>query len=131
VIDARHSDGLVRPDDIAASLDRTPPRILLRTYERFPVDCWVSDFIAVAAETIDLLASHGVALIGIDSPSMDPETSKDLPTHNAIRRHGLAILEGLMLDHVPPGDYELIALPLPLVGLDASPVRAILRPLKS
>jgi arylformamidase len=60
---------------------------------------------------------------------MDPESSKDLPAHNAIRRHGLAILEGLVLDHVPIGDYELIALPLPLAGLDASPVRAILRPL--
>jgi arylformamidase len=41
----------------------------------------------------------------------------------------MRVLEGLVLDHVPPGDYELIALPLPLAGLDASPVRAILREL--
>ena len=129
VIDARSAKGLVRPQDIAAFLEDTPRRVLLRTYDTFPADCWASDFVAVAHETIDLLAGQGVVLIGIDSPSMDPESSKDLPAHNAIRRHGLAILEGLVLDHVPIGDYELIALPLPLAGLDASPVRAILRPL--
>jgi arylformamidase len=129
VIDARSAKGLVRPQDIAAFLEDTPPRVLLRTYETFPAYSWASDFTAVAHETIDLLAGQGVVLIGIDSPSMDPESSKDLPAHNAIRRHGLAILEGLVLDHVPIGDYELIALPLPLAGLDASPVRAILRPL--
>jgi arylformamidase len=129
VIDARSAKGLVRPQDIAAFLEDTPRRVLLRTYDTFPADCWASDFVAVAHETIDLLAGQGVVLIGIDSPSMDPESSKDLPAHNAIRRHGLAILEGLVLDHVPIGVYELIALPLPLAGLDASPVRAILRPL--
>jgi len=41
----------------------------------------------------------------------------------------MRILEGLVLDHVPPGDYELIALPLALAGLDASPIRAVLRAL--
>jgi arylformamidase len=127
IIDARHAVGLVRPGDIAASLYDAPPRILLRTYAAFPAEAWRSDFVAVAAETIDLLAASGAALLGIDSPSIDPETSKDLPAHNAIRRHRMAILEGLVLDAVTPGDYELIALPLPLAGLDASPVRAILR----
>jgi arylformamidase len=129
VVDARHAKGLVEPGDIATALTGAPARVLLRTYETFPAESWLSDFVAVAPEVIDLLAGHGAVLIGIDSPSMDPETSKDLPAHNAIRRHGLAILEGLVLDDVPPGDYELIALPLPLAGLDASPVRAILRPL--
>ncbi len=129
VIDARRAAGLVRPADIVHALAGAPPRILLRTYERFPAAGWESDFVAMAAETIDLLASHGVVLVGIDSPSMDPETSKTLPAHHAIRRHRMAILEGLVLDHVPPGDYDLVALPLPFTGLDASPVRAILRPL--
>jgi arylformamidase len=41
----------------------------------------------------------------------------------------MAILEGLVLNNVPEGVYELIALPLKLVGFDASPVRAILRSL--
>jgi arylformamidase len=129
VIDVRHAKVLVQPGDIAAALAGAPARILLRTYETFPSEFWCSDFVALAPETIAFLAGRGAVLIGIDSPSIDPEASKDLPAHIAIRRHGLAILEGLVLDHVPPGDYELIALPLPLAGLDASPVRAILRPL--
>ena len=127
VIDARHARGVVRPEDVAGALESPPPRILLRTYERFPAEAWVSDFIAASAELIDCLADLGVVLIGLDSPSMDPETSKTLDAHHAIRRRGLSILEGLVLDDVPFGDYELIALPLPLAGMDASPVRAILR----
>jgi arylformamidase len=55
--------------------------------------------------------------------------SKELPVHHAVLRHDMAILEGLLLRDVPAGIYEVIALPLRLVGFDASPVRAILRPL--
>ena len=65
-------------------------------------------------------------LIGIDSPSLDPETSKTMDAHLAMPAD-MRILEGLVLDHVPPGDYELIALPLKLQGLDAAPLRAVLR----
>ena len=106
-----------------------PPRVLLRTWPRAPLDRWVSDFRAVAPATIDLLAARGVLLIGVDTPSLDPETSKTMDAHHRVRVHDMAILEGLVLDRVAPGDYELIALPLPIVGADASPVRAILRPL--
>jgi arylformamidase len=127
VIDARHCREFVRPHDVA--LSDLPPRVLFRTFERFPADRWVSDFTAIAPELIDALADRGVLLVGSDAPSMDPENSKDLPAHNAIRRRGMSILEGLVLDEAPFGDYELIALPLPLKGLDASPVRAVLREL--
>jgi arylformamidase len=129
VIDARSARGVVEPEDIAHALDGAPPRILLRTYAAFPALSWRSDFVAVSPRAIALLAARGAILIGIDSPSMDPETSKELAAHHAIRHAGMAILEGLVLDDVPPGDYELIALPLPLAGLDSSPVRAILRAL--
>jgi arylformamidase len=130
VVDARHAKGLVRPADVMSQLIGVPNRVLLRTFARFPADVWVSDFTAVAAELVDHLAGLGVVLIGTDAPSMDPEASKDLPAHHAIARHGLSILEGLVLDDVAFGDYELIALPLPLEGLDAAPVRAVLRELK-
>jgi arylformamidase len=58
---------------------------------------------------------------------VDPFDSKDLPAHRAFLRRDMAILEGLVLAGVSEGSYELIALPLRLVGFDASPVRAILR----
>ena len=68
-------------------------------------------------------------LIGIDSASIDPVDSSTLASHQVIRRRGLRVLENLLLDAVPEGDYELIALPLKLSSADASPVRAVLRAL--
>ena len=67
--------------------------------------------------------------MGIDTPSVDPATSQDLPSHQLLLQHNLRVLENLVLDDVPEGDYELVALPLKLMKADASPVRAILREL--
>ena len=119
--------GLIRAEQIRARLEKCPPRVLFRTYACAPSDQWDSDFCAIAPETIDLLAAKGVRLVGLDTPSLDPETSKTMDAHLAVCRHGMVILEGLVLDAVEEGDYELVALPLKLAGLDASPVRAILR----
>lgn len=122
---------LVEPQHIAAHLAGVPPRVLLRTYQHAPQMRWDSDFPCIHPATIELLAQHGVRLIGIDSPSLDPQDSKTLDSHLTVKKHQMAILEGIVLDEVSAGDYELIALPLKLAGLDASPVRAILRPLPS
>ena len=106
-----------------------PPRVLVRTYQRAPVDRWDAALAAYAPATVERLADFGVTLIGIDTASIDPADSKTLASHQVIRRRKLRVLENLVLDDVPEGDYELIALPLKLVSADASPVRAILREL--
>jgi arylformamidase len=106
-----------------------PPRVLLRTYRHMPVDRWDGALAAYAPATIERLADRGVRLVGIDTASIDPADSKPLDSHQVIRRRGLRVLENLVLDDVPEGDYELIALPLKLMTADASPVRAILREL--
>jgi arylformamidase len=124
------SAGVVQPHHVAHALAAVPPRVLLRTYAVAPQTVWDEAFTSVAADTIELLARHGVVLIGVDTPSLDPQESKTLDAHHAVRRHRMAILEGIVLDGVPEGDYELIALPLKLHGLDASPVRAVLRSLE-
>ena len=121
---------VVEPHHIAAQLRGTPARVLLRTYQTAPHMRWDEDFPSIHPSTIDLLAQNGVRLIGIDSPSLDPQESKSLDSHLSVKRHQMAILEGIVLDEVAAGDYELIALPLKLAGLDASPVRAILRSLE-
>ncbi|GAB3442800.1 arylformamidase [Massilia solisilvae] len=121
----------VEPAHVAPWLEAMPPRVLLRTYDKAPQRHWDERFAAIAPATIALLAAHGVALIGTDAASLDPQDSKTLDAHHAVRTHGMAILEGVVLDEIAPGDYELIALPLKLAGMDASPVRAILRPLAS
>jgi arylformamidase len=82
----------------------------------------------LSPELVESLHGRGVKLVGIDTPSVDLFDSKDPPAHLAFLRRDMAILEGLVLAGVPEGLYELIALPLRLVGFDASPVRAVLRP---
>ena len=106
-----------------------PPRVLVRTYQHMPVDRWDGDLAAYAPDTVERLAALGVTLIGIDTASIDPADSKTLDSHQTIRRLNLRVLENLVLDDVPEGDYELIALPLKLMTADASPVRAVLRSL--
>jgi len=103
--------------------------VLVRTYARAPVAHWDPDLTAYAPETIEHLADLSVVLVGIDTASIDPADSKTLPSHQVIRLRGLRVLENLVLDDVPEGDYELIALPLKLTTADASPVRAVLREL--
>lgn len=127
VIDARGQGPLCEPEVLAAALAGAPPRILLRLSGRNDPQRWPAGFRALSAATVATLAAHGVILVGVDVPSVDPETSKDLPAHGAAREAGMRIIENLVLDHVAPGDYELIALPLRFVNLDASPVRAVLR----
>jgi len=128
VIHAIGAGSLVLAEHVATHLRAAPPRVLLRTYARVPGG-WDTAFTAVAPAVIDLLHAHGVRLVGIDTPSVDPEQSKSLDSHQRLRAHGMAVLEGLVLDEVPPGDYELVALPLKWRGVDASPVRAVLREL--
>ena len=112
------------------ALAELPPRVLVRTYETMPFDRWDAALAAYAPQTIERLADLGVTLVGIDTASIDPADSKTLDSHQVIRRRGLRVLENLVLDEVPEGDYELIALPLKLTTADASPVRAVLRELR-
>jgi arylformamidase len=112
---------------VESRLAGAPPRVLFRTYEHAPQETWDHRFPSVSAALIEHLAGLGVRLVGIDSPSLDPQDSKTMDAHHVIQHHRMAILEGIVLDAVPEGDYELIALPLRLANLDASPVRAILR----
>jgi len=128
---ARPGGRLVTWADLAAACDGPqplPPRVLVRTYARAPA-VWDADLAAFAADAIEQLADRGVRLVGIDTASIDPAASKDLPSHQVIRRRGLRVLENLVLDEVAEGDYELIALPLRWIDADASPVRAVLREL--
>lgn len=116
--------------DIAPALpadQAIPARLLIRTYRLQPRH-WDPDLAGLAPAAIERLAGLGVRLIGIDSASVDPADSIALESHQALRRHGLRVLENLCLDAVDEGDYELIALPLKLMDCEASPVRAVLRP---
>lgn len=122
LIEPRHLDGI----DLSS-----PPRLLLKTESVRDRKTFPERFSAISPELAALLGEKRVLLVGLDTPSVDPFDSKTLDTHHALAKGGVAILEGLVLDGVPEGIYELIALPLRMAGLDASPVRAVLRTLEA
>jgi arylformamidase len=128
VIHAIDCGPLVRPEHLAHASTDLPPRVLVRTCHTAPTT-WSDEFSAYAPETIAWLAGRGVRLVGIDSQSVDPAASKTLDSHHLLLALDLRVLENLVLDGVPEGDYELIALPLKLATACASPVRAVLREL--
>jgi arylformamidase len=103
------------------------PRVLLRTGTFPDPRNWNNDFASLSPALVDDFYQHGVMLVGIDTPSVDPFDSKALEAHQAFARNDMGLLEGLVLDHVEEGEYELIAPPLRIRGADASPVRAVLR----
>ncbi len=127
VIDARGVSNEIDIGDLP-HID-SADRVLFRTWDAFPHDEWRSDWLPIAPETVEWLALQGVRLIGTDAPSVDPQDSKTMAAHLAVLDHDLRILEGLVLDDVPEGRYELIALPLKVAGGDAGLCRAILREL--
>ncbi len=112
---------------LAGRIEDVPERVLFRTYKSSPTTSWDSRFASISPEVIVALDAAGVRLVGIDTPSLDPEPSIEMLAHKAVMKAGMAILESVVLDDVAEGDYELIALPLKMAGSDASPVRAILR----
>ncbi len=128
LVDVAPSDHAVRPADLEGV--EIEERMILRTGCGTDRSVFPDPLTCLTVELIDFLAERGVVLVGLDSPSVDRFDSKDLPCHKALYRHGIANLEGLALEGVPAGRYELIALPLKLKGRDASPVRAVLRSLK-
>ena len=128
VIHAMGKGALITPQHLEGRAANLPARVLVRTCNKAP-SSWVSDFSAFAPQSIAWLAGLGVRLVGIDTASVDPADSKTLDAHQQLLAHDMRVLENLVLDDVPEGDYELIALPLKLTHACASPVRAVLRSL--
>jgi len=131
VIDLAKARGsLIVPEDLRC-LSLRAPRLLFKTGSFPDPQQFNTDFVAFSPELIPWLKAKGMILIGIDTPSVDPFSSKSLPAHHATRSgSGVSILEGLDLSEISAGLYELVALPLRLQGADASPVRATLWPLR-
>jgi arylformamidase len=102
-------------------------RLLLRTGRTIADGAFPTAWPVLAVETAVALAARGLRLIGVDAPSVDERESRTLDVHRALFGGGAYVLENLDLGAVPEGRYELLAPPQRLVGLDAAPVRAVLR----
>jgi len=114
----------IRPEHLSAPIEA--PRVLFATGSFPDPEAWNEDFCALSPELVDQLASQGVVLVGIDTPSIDPQDDRKLLSHQRVAAHDMAILEGVVLDDLSEGLYTLIALPLKIEGADAAPLRAAL-----
>ncbi|GMA16817.1 kynurenine formamidase [Deinococcus metallilatus] len=128
VVTVRAEGGLVPASALAGLPDSLPPRLLLHTGQPAHWTEFPQEFAALDPALIREAARRGVRLIGTDSPSVDPLTSKTLDAHRACLETGVLILEGLNLSGVPDGEYDLVCLPLPLAEVDGAPARAVLLP---
>jgi arylformamidase len=87
---------------------------------------FAKDYTYVAPDAAEHLVSLGVEVVGVDYLSVEQFHSGHHRTHRTLLGAGVVIIEGLALDGVPPGKYQLVCLPLKLRGLDGAPARAIL-----
>lgn len=90
-----------------------------------------SDFTYITPDTARMLAEKNICLVGIDYLSIEKSGSPGHPVHVTLLEKEIVILEGVDLRDVPPGNYELICMPLKYVGGtgDGAPARTILREL--
>lgn len=114
---------------LSADVLKGVDRLLLRTSDTHDYKTFDRHFTALGPDGAKAVVAAGLRLVGIDTPSMDHPESKKLEAHKILQAGNVALLENLDLTGVPEGDYELIALPLRILGSDSSPVRAILREL--
>jgi arylformamidase len=122
--------GRVTAPDLARA--RIPPRtkrLLIRTRNSA---YWAggdaefhTDFVGVGPDAAEWLVARGIALVGVDYLSVAPWKESG-PTHQVLLRAGVVVVEGLNLSAIRPGRYDLVCLPLKLLGCDGAPARAIL-----
>jgi len=118
-IDERALDDLDIPDEQSRLLFKTPNSAL---WDRTKFS---DAFIGLTDGAARALAARGIALVGADYLSIAPH-GKAAPTHYAFLKAGVVIVEGLDLREVDPGSYDLVCLPLRIVGCDGAPARVLL-----
>ena len=105
---------------------RSAPRLLLKTNVWPDSTVFPKQIPTIARDVPAWLQERGVNLLGLDVPSVDEITAKQLVNHYALAAAGISIVESLDLTSVAAGLYQFVGLPLKIAGGDGSPVRAIL-----
>ncbi|HEU4642255.1 MAG TPA: cyclase family protein [Gemmatimonadaceae bacterium] len=114
-------------DDLAGLPGGRIERLLLRTGRSIAGGIFPHAWPALAPEVVRALLGRGLVLLGVDAPSVDARESTALEVHHALFEGGAYNLENLDLRGVADGEYELYAYPVKVHGVDAAPVRAVLR----
>lgn len=127
VVDVSDMQGTITLKQLGLPETGDIPRLLLQTGCSIVNRAFPRDWPVLSTGCVDALLRRGLLLLGVDAPSVDARESKSLDVHHRVFAGGAYVLENLELSAVAPGEYELLALPLRLQGLDAAPVRAALR----
>jgi len=86
-----------------------------------------TDYVGVTQSGAEFLVSRGVKVVGVDYVSVEEFKKPGAPAHHALLGAGAIVIEGLNLRDVEPGIYEMLCLPLRIVGADGAPARVVLR----
>jgi arylformamidase len=131
VVDVSGHSGVIEGDTLGYDPEAHGERLLLRTGRTIAGGQFPNEWPTLSEACVRALVGRGLRLLGVDAPSVDTRESKTLPVHHMLFSGNAYILENLDLRRVPTGPYELIALPLKFMALDAAPVRAVLRDVQS
>lgn len=129
VVDVAHVRGAITLAHLrAAGYTVDTARLLLHTGCSVASGTFPPAWPSLAPDAARALAHAGLRLLAVDAPSVDDRDSKTLDVHHALFDGGAFVLENLDLRGITPGEWELLALPMPIGAVDAAPVRALLRP---
>lgn len=132
VIQIRDKESIKREELLDHQI-QSNERILFKTYNSdhaWLSDIFVEDFVYISQDAAQYLAQSGVRTVGVDYLSVGGFKNDGVETHEALLGAGVWVIEGLNLNGVEPGNYELICLPLKLIDAEGAPARAILRSLE-
>jgi arylformamidase len=124
----------VRPAELEPHRLRAHERILLKTQNSahaWKTDEFVENFVYISKEAAQFLVDHRVRTVGVDYLSIGGFVKDGVETHQTMLGARIWVIEGLNLSSVKPGQYEMICLPMKLVGSDGAPARAVLRPVRA
>jgi arylformamidase len=128
VIELRPRAGITA-DDLAAVDLSEDVRLLIKTQNsRLWGDAeFHADYVGVTESGAKYLVDHGIKVVGVDYLSVEVFKTPGAPAHRALLGGGTIVIEGLNLRDVEPGVYEMVCLPLKIVGSDGAPARVVLR----
>jgi arylformamidase len=130
-VSASQASQAIQATDLeAAGIPAGTLRLLLKSgnsglWQASPTE-FVEDFVALSPDAAEWVVDRGIGLVGIDYLSIQRFADQDPATHTILLAAGVIILEGLDLNAVAPGDFELVCLPIKLLEAEGAPARAVL-----
>lgn len=128
VMDLGDVERMISRKDLEAAGLESVKRLLLKTRNSrlWELSGFEKDYVSLADDAADYLVEVGIGLVGIDYLSVERFKSDTFHVHHKLLGAGVVLLEGINLEAVTPGNYELICLPLKIRGGDGAPARAVL-----